>query len=269
MLALLAALVLSPCRVLPEPFLPNTLRPVLPVDALGNTEPISVARGSYWRAGGILRITYYYRFALGKGPTHKQVMRQKGFVEEIVANGEQLANRAARDQGNVRQTVRIMDLADGTVWPWAKVSGPATIAVVTEMPNQNPAVWHQISEIMKPPVPPEFPPKFDCFSNCEVLEVRSDPIVPRFFRTTFSVQVRIASRLSPTEMVNGIAPKLPTQLWVTRRSGDIAGMRLKKTNYGLYYIEVKPYDDPNGTLRSEANLSYLYDDSANAPRLLD
>src|SRR5687767_12599065 len=103
MLALLAALVISPSRVLPAPFLSTELEPILPVALLRGVPRASVARGGSWRPGGLVRLTYYYRFPKGEGPTHKDFLSEPGFIEEPARFGTNPGVRAARVLDGIRQ----------------------------------------------------------------------------------------------------------------------------------------------------------------------
>jgi hypothetical protein len=269
MLALLAALVLSPNRILPEPFIGTPLAPVLSVDALASYTPESVARGSVWRQGGLVRLTYYYKFKPRSGPTHKDIMRQQGFNEEVVVYGSQSGERAYRDVDSIRQTVRIIDIDEGVYWPWANIGGPGRIAIVTETPFAPTAKWHQVLELSSPPVPAGFASQLPCLANAEIIEVRSDPLIPRSFRSTFTVYVRLATHQRVDELADSILRELPTNLWKTRRFGTHVGIGLKTVSFGLHSIDIDKYSMPDKRFTSEATLAYLYADAANAPRLTD
>jgi hypothetical protein len=268
MLAILAVLVLTPSRILPEPFIDEPLQPILPVRALEGVKPVTIARGSYWRADGFVRLTYYYRLPPDFPISHKDLMEAGGFREELTAMGEGFTERAAREAEGIQQWVRVQDIDAGTTWPWANLEGPARVVIVSESPYLNSARWHRVPKLLVPPFPPGFPPNIKALAGAEAIDIRSDPIIPRNFRSTITVQVRLGSSVNPATLADQIESELPSRLWNFRRIGANTQCT-RGGEFGLRTINVGPFQDPEKRFSSIVLLIYVFDDSANAPRLLD
>jgi hypothetical protein len=273
MLALLALLVLPSKSMLPDPFLSQDLEPVLPIQSLKGVPRAAIGRGGFWRAGGYVRINYYYKFPAGTGPAHSEFMRLPGMAEEQFTMGPYPGPRAARTLNGVRQLVWVTDVKEGERWPWAKLIGPARVVTVSEIPQDSPvpAIWHRTPELLRAPIPTTFPPAIKCLSEYEVTAIVSDPIIPRTPRQSFSMQVHLKLDKAKAGLVKLMRLELDSKRWKEHESGENLMFSRQNTYYGLHGIEVKDLPVANGTkpLQSAVTLHYTYTDSVNGPRLVD
>lgn len=264
MLALLAALILSPSRVLPEPFLPNRLEPIVPVGLLAHLPRASVTRGGNWRPGGYVRLNYFYRFPPGQGPTHEDFKGQDGFQETAGFNG---SVRCSRERNGVRQVVVVSDLARGVYWKWAKLSGPARVVTLTEFPVDKPPRWHYLPQLIQTPAPPGFPPPYKFLTGFKLDGIYSDPIIPRNFRTEFTVIVRLSSHRPVEEVWDEAEAELTSGDWRSQQSRFAITFNSRNSRYGLVRAEVFRPTLPNSRYSSEIVLTYLFEDRENGPRI--
>jgi hypothetical protein len=266
MLALLAVLVFTPARILPEPFLPNRLEPILPVAPLAGVPRATVTRGGNWRPGGLVRINYFYRFPQGEGPTHETFMSLGGFSGETGFNGNL---RAVRQIDGIRQVVAVADLEAGIKWKWANISGPARVVTVTEFPLTDPPRWHHLPQLERAPLPPGYPPNHGFMKDAELMSVTCDPIIPRGFRTTFGIQVRLAGYRPLEEVWAEAEAELAAPVWNLSESKASRHFGRQGWDYGLVRIEILRPTIPNPRHQYEISLTYLFADPANGPRIED
>lgn len=264
MLALLAILVFSPTRILPDPFLPNRLEPILPVAHLAGVPRASVTRGGGWRPGGFVRINYHYRFPAGTGPTIDDFEKENGFAQFLGFNGNP---RVTRNGDGVRQVVSVVDLDEGIQWKWAKISGPARVVTVSEFPEKSPRRWHRLPELERMPIPPGYPPAYDFLKDFKLEGIYSDSLIPRGFRTSFTVMVKLIGQRPAEEIWIEAEGELREPEWVHRRSSVTDTFGTTSKFYGLVRIEVMKAPGPNLGHNSEILLTYLFADQENSPRI--
>ena len=268
MLAILAALVLSPARVLPEPFLSPELEPILPVEHLRDIPRFSVARGGSWRPNGLVRLTYYYRFPKGRGPTHKDFLSEPGFMEEPSRFGNNPSVRAARILDGIRQTVSVSELEPGVNWRWAKLTGPATVVAVTEFPLiETLPRWHNIPSLNEPHLPPGFPPDLRFLKNTKVVAIDCDPIIPRFYRTAVSMMIKLTSIELASNLLELAKQDFGPEEWKPNKITGGRRFARKVPSFGLQSAEIYRSQTPSPNRLTEITLTYSFADPENAPRI--
>jgi hypothetical protein len=272
MLALLAALALSSGRVLPNGFLSTRLQPILEVEHLRGIPRATVTRGGSWRPGGKVRLNYFYKFRKGSGPTHKQILTEPGFIEEPMPFRGPPAMRAVRVREGIRQIVWIAELDEGVSWRWTGISGPATLVSVSEIPMDDvpQARWHNEPVLNTPPIPVGFPPAFKFLAKSQLSRIDWEPILPRFYRLSVSVQVRLVGDETPEELGKRALQELTGDYWKLSGSGSSFRFARIKPGYGLQSVEIaKPLAPAASAYPHEVILTYTFADPENAPRIED
>src|SRR5262249_12414834 len=125
--------------------------------------------------------------------------------------------RATRVQDGVQQMVTVVSLEEGERWRWANLYGPATIVTVKEFPLENPAPapGHRVPDLMRPPLPPDFPPHYAFVKGLKLRDIFSDPIIPRNFRESFGIQVRLTSDTPQLDLASTARSELTSPGWKT------------------------------------------------------
>jgi hypothetical protein len=220
-----------------------------------------------------VRLTYYYRFPVGKGPTQKQLLSQAGFSDLSPTFGIKIQNRVWRQESGIRQIVSIRQMADGEYWRWAKLRGPATVVSVTETPREDPPPlkWHHDPELLTPTIPPSFPKPFSFLANCRMLGIDSDPIIPRTFRAIYWISVRLGSKDDRSTISNRIRSIIRSDPeWVEASSGAVDHFTTKPERFGLYALDVtRRGPENNQVIKTEVTLTYQFRDPEYSPRIVN
>lgn len=269
MLALIVGLLLPPGYPLPDPSLPVSMRPALPLSTLQGATPAKVYRGSYWRRGEYQRITFAYR--LQRDPNRKvtDIAREKDFVPAPLANPSS-PTRVVRELNGVRQTVGLIDIQGTEQYGWAPVLGKGQFAIVTEMPSQYPVTvaWSAHGLSAPPPLPPHYPPTFKFLRQSKLDNVMADSFISGSPRLTYSIQVVLETTEPFAQVQENALAELKPMGWEGRKGKTLCGLRLLDAQFGLVGISLEEaMDKSQPDIHSIIRLSYIYRDNIHSPRI--
>jgi hypothetical protein len=270
MLALIVGLLLPPGTPLPDPLLPTSLRPALPVSALQNETPVKVFRGNYWRQGEYQRISFAYRLAPDPNRKVEDVAREKDFMVGSFPNPSGIHTRLVRDVGGIRQSVALLDLNGNEQYGWTPVLGKGQFALVTEMPSQYPAPnqWQARSMSAPPPLPPHYPPSFRFLKKAALDTVMTDSFISLAPRLTYSIQVVLTLKKPYMEVRDEALAELSAKGWEARDGKAVCGLRLTDARFGLVAMGIEmARDQTQPEVQCLVRLSYSYRDNMHSPRI--
>ncbi len=272
MLSLLAVFVLTPVRILPQPFLSTSLEPLLPIEQLRGQPRYAVTRAGSWRPGGYVRVNYYYFYPNRDAPKLEEMESSGGFAKEMVAAGANSPPRIARVQRGIRQVVWVRDIAASETWRWANIRGPGQVVGVSDIPiEETPSIpWHPVASLNKPCIPPGFPGHWPELATWPLISVETDALIPRFFRSSYWIVLQVGSPLEVDQTYQQAKKKVKGNSWKAVMSNGAQSIMRTRQTYGLTNVEIRKgslHRYPN--VKSVVTLTYMFRDFENSPRILD